>query len=188
MTAAAPDHPIGWSLRSTNAGRAARRHPPARAAASRSSLFRCNDEAVFEELTGGGRLAAWRSKCWSPRAPRAARKKWRSCGARLEQTGATLHSYTDPVVKYHAKYLVADEGPAIVASLNFTKKCFKKTCDALVVTHDPAVVADLRRLWTADCARDADARRHRRSADHRPGARAAAVHRADRRRARPASA
>jgi phosphatidylserine/phosphatidylglycerophosphate/cardiolipin synthase-like enzyme len=77
-------------------------------------------------------------------------KLWRA----LEETGATLHSYTDPVVKYHAKYLVADEGPAIVASQNFTKKCFKKTCDALVVTHDPAVVADLRRLWTADCARE----------------------------------
>ena len=76
-------------------------------------------------------------------------KLWRA----LEQTGASLHSYTDPVVKYHPKYLVADEGPAIVASLNFTKKCFRKTCDALVVTHDPAVVADLRRLWTADRGR-----------------------------------
>jgi hypothetical protein len=64
-----------------------------------------------------------------------------------------LKAYTDPVVKYHAKYLVADDGPAIVASLNLTKKCFRKTCDAVVVTHDPAVVADLRRLWDADCHR-----------------------------------
>ena len=53
-------------------------------------------------------------------------------------------------MKYHAKYLVADEGPAVVASLNFTRKCFRKTCDALVITHDPAVVAGLRQLWTAD--------------------------------------
>ena len=72
-----------------------------------------------------------------------------------EDTGATLHSYTDPVVKYHPKYLVADQGPAIVATLNFTRKCFKSTCDALVVTHDAAVVADLRRLWTADRDRQA---------------------------------
>jgi cardiolipin synthase len=64
-----------------------------------------------------------------------------------------LKVYTDPVVKYHAKYLVADDGPAIVASLNLTKKCFRKTCDAVVVTHDPAVIADLRRLWDADCDR-----------------------------------
>jgi len=48
-----------------------------------------------------------------------------------------LHAHADPVVKYHAKYLVADEGPALVASLNFTRKCFAKTMDAIVVTHDP---------------------------------------------------
>jgi cardiolipin synthase len=53
-------------------------------------------------------------------------------------------------VKYHAKYLVADDGPAIVASLNFTKKCFNRTCDALVVTHDPEVVAGLRLLMAGD--------------------------------------
>jgi phosphatidylserine/phosphatidylglycerophosphate/cardiolipin synthase-like enzyme len=76
-------------------------------------------------------------------------KLWRD----LERTGATLKAYTDPVVKYHPKYLVADEGPAVVASLNFTRKCFRKTCDALVITHDPAVVSGLRRLWAADCAR-----------------------------------
>jgi phosphatidylserine/phosphatidylglycerophosphate/cardiolipin synthase-like enzyme len=73
-------------------------------------------------------------------------KLWRA----LEETGATLHAYTDAVVKYHPKYLVADDGPAIVASLNFTKKCFRSTCDALVISHDPVVVSDLRRLWTAD--------------------------------------
>ena len=53
----------------------------------------------------------------------------------LERTGASLKAYTDPVVKYHPKYLVADEGPAVVASLNFTRKCFRKTCDALVLHY-----------------------------------------------------
>jgi Phosphatidylserine/phosphatidylglycerophosphate/cardiolipin synthases and related enzymes len=72
-------------------------------------------------------------------------KLWRA----LEETGATLHAYTDAVVKYHAKYLVADDGPAIVASLNFTKKCFRAPA-TLVISHDPVVVSDLRRLWTAD--------------------------------------
>jgi phosphatidylserine/phosphatidylglycerophosphate/cardiolipin synthase-like enzyme len=61
-----------------------------------------------------------------------------------------VHAYTEPVVKYHAKYIVADDGPAVVASFNFTRKCFAKTCDALVVTHDPAVVAGLRALHAAD--------------------------------------
>jgi phosphatidylserine/phosphatidylglycerophosphate/cardiolipin synthase-like enzyme len=37
-----------------------------------------------------------------------------------------------------------------VASLNFTRKCFRTTWDALVITHDPEVVAGLRRLMAAD--------------------------------------
>jgi phosphatidylserine/phosphatidylglycerophosphate/cardiolipin synthase-like enzyme len=34
--------------------------------------------------------------------------------------------------------------------LNFTRKCFERTSDALVLTHDPAVVVGLRRLLAAD--------------------------------------
>lgn len=116
------------------------------------SLFRCNDAAVFEELTAATARGVTVEVLVTSRA-KGGRKKMAKLWRALEQTGASLHSYTDPVVKYHPKYLVADEGPAIVASLNFTKKCFKKTCDALVVTYDPAVVSDLRRLWTADCGR-----------------------------------
>jgi len=117
------------------------------------SLFRCNDQAVFDELAAAVARGVAVEVLVTSRA-KGGKKKMAKLWRALEQTGATLHSYTDPVVKYHAKYLVADDGPAIVASLNFTKKCFKKTCDALVVTHDPAVVADLRRLWTADCGRE----------------------------------
>ena len=57
-----------------------------------------------------------------------------------------MQAYSDAVVKYHAKYLVADEGPAIVASCNFTRKCFERTCDAIVVTYDPDVASGLRAL------------------------------------------
>jgi phosphatidylserine/phosphatidylglycerophosphate/cardiolipin synthase-like enzyme len=116
------------------------------------SLFRCNDAAVFEELTAATARGVTVEVLVTSRA-KGGRKKIAKLWRALEQTGASLYSYTDPVVKYHPKYLVADEGPAIVASLNFTKKCFRNTCDALVVTHDPAVVSDLRRLWIADCGR-----------------------------------
>ena len=116
------------------------------------SLFRCNDDAVFEELTAAAARGVAVEVLVTSRA-KGGKQKMAKLWRALEQTGATLHAYTDPVVKYHAKYLVADEGPAIVASLNLTKKCFKKTCDGLLVTYDPAVVADLRRLWTADCGR-----------------------------------
>ena len=81
------------------------------------------------------------------------KKKLAKLWSTLERTGASVKAYTDPVVKYHAKYLLADDGPALVTSLNFTKKCFRKTCDALVLTHDPAVVSGLRQLMEADCSR-----------------------------------
>ena len=77
-------------------------------------------------------------------------KKLEKLRLSLLEVGASVTVYADPVVKYHAKYLVVDDGPAIVASLNFTKKCFAKTLDALVVTYDPAVVAGLRDVLTAD--------------------------------------
>jgi cardiolipin synthase len=117
------------------------------------SLFRCNDAAVFDELKAAVDRGVAVEVLVTSRA-KGGKKKMAKLWRALEQTGATVHSYTDPVVKYHAKYLVADDGPAIVASLNFTKKCFTTTCDAVVITHDPAVVEDLRRLWTADCARE----------------------------------
>jgi cardiolipin synthase len=118
------------------------------------SLFRCNDATVFQALKAAVERGVEVEVLVTSRA-KGGKKKMAKLWRALEETGATLHSYTDPVVKYHPKYLVADQGPAIVASLNFTRKCFKNTCDALVVTYDAAVVADLRRLWTADRDRQA---------------------------------
>ena len=113
------------------------------------SLFRCNDDAVFAELSAATRRGVAVEVLVTSRA-KGGRKKIAKLWRALEETGATLHAYTDPVVKYHAKYLVADEGPAVVASLNFTRKCFRETCDALVITHDPGVVSGLREVMAAD--------------------------------------
>jgi phosphatidylserine/phosphatidylglycerophosphate/cardiolipin synthase-like enzyme len=113
------------------------------------SLFRCNDDELFDELAAAAARGVVVEVLVTSRA-KGGRKKMEKLRRALEKTGATLQAYTDPVVKYHAKYLVADEGPAVVASLNFTRKCFGKTCDALVITHDPAVVSGLRRLWATD--------------------------------------
>ena len=118
------------------------------------SLFRCNDESVLAELKAAVERGVAVEVLVTSRA-KGGKKKMAKLWRALEETGASLQSYTDPVVKYHPKYLVADDGPAIVASLNFTKKCFRKTCDALVITHDRTVVSDLRRLWTADRDREA---------------------------------
>jgi cardiolipin synthase len=114
------------------------------------SLYRCNDRAIFDELTQARARGVQVDVLVTSRSgggKKRLRKLWRA----LEETGVSIHPHTDPVVKYHAKYLVADDGPAMVASLNFTRKCFAKTIDAIVVTHDPDVARGLRDLLAADC-------------------------------------
>ena len=113
------------------------------------SLFRCNDKEIFGELKAAVGRGVEVEVLVTSRA-KGGKNKLHKLWQRLEATGARLHAYNDPVVKYHAKYVVADDGPALVASLNFTKKCFAKTCDAVVITHDPEVVSGLRRLMVTD--------------------------------------
>ena len=103
------------------------------------SLFRCNDDEVFAELARATARGVRVDAVVTSRA-KGGKAKLRTLWTRLTECGASVHTYSDPVVKYHAKYLVADDGPAVVASCNFTRKCFERTLDALVVTHDPDVV------------------------------------------------
>ena len=113
------------------------------------SMFRCDDEEILAGLavavSRGVAVDVLVTPCAKGGPVRIDELK-----TALERTGARVHAYPNPIVKYHAKYLVADDGPAIVASLNFTHKCFARTCDALVVTHDTAVVAGLHQLTAAD--------------------------------------
>jgi hypothetical protein len=78
----------------------------------------------------------------------------RRLGLQLQSMGATVWHYDDPLIKYHAKYLVSDAGVALVGTFNLTRKCFRKTCD-FVVSYDPAVVDGLDKLFHADCRRQA---------------------------------
>lgn len=114
------------------------------------SVFRCDDFAVLDALVDALGRGVRVEVLLTGRA-KGGRKRLQELWALLETSGAHLHRYADPVVKYHAKYLVADDGPALVASLNLTRKCFERTCDFLLVTRDPAVVSSLRRLFDADC-------------------------------------
>ena len=115
----------------------------------RMAIFRCDDFAVLDALASvlkrGVRLRLLltsRAKGW--------KKKLGALLALLENMGAEVRSYADPVVKYHAKYLVTDNRLAVIASLNFTQKCFGDTCDFLLTTRDPKVVRGLVRLFDAD--------------------------------------
>jgi len=116
----------------------------------RLSLFRCNDPAIFEALAAAAERGVAVDVLLTSRA-KGVPGKLAKLVTKLEKGGATVHAYQDPVVKYHAKYLVADDGPAVVASFNFTRKCFEKTFDAAVITYDAAVVAGLQSLMAADC-------------------------------------
>jgi phosphatidylserine/phosphatidylglycerophosphate/cardiolipin synthase-like enzyme len=115
----------------------------------RLSLFRCSDKRIFAALEAAVDRGVDVQAIVTSRA-KGGRKKVHKLWSRLEKTGARVHPYNDPVVKYHAKYLVVDEGPALIATLNFTRKCFRSTCDAIVETWDPAVVNGLAALMDAD--------------------------------------
>ena len=116
------------------------------------SLFRCNDAEVFTELERATARGVRVDALVTSRA-KGGQAKLKKLWTRLAECGASVHAYSDPVVKYHAKYLIADDGPAVVASCNFTRKCFERTLDALVLTHDPEVVSGLRELMAADAER-----------------------------------
>jgi len=121
------------------------------------SLFRCDDFDILDALAAALQrgvkvevLVTSRAKGWT--------KRLRELWGVLEGMGAKLYRSADPVVKYHAKYIVADDGPALVASLNFTRKCFTSTVDFVLTTGDPVVVGGLRRLFLADSRRPEPAR------------------------------
>lgn len=113
------------------------------------SLFRCDDFSVLDALAGALERGCDVEAILTKRA-KGGKKRLRKLWGALEEMGAVVTWYADPVVKYHAKYLVADEGPAIVTTLNPTRKCFSRTWDALLVTHDPKVVKGLQALFRAD--------------------------------------
>ena len=115
------------------------------------SLFRCDDFEVLDALAGALERGVEVHALLTMRA-KGGRKRLRKLWDALEEMGAVVSWYADPVVKYHAKYLVADEGPAMVTTLNPTRKCFTRTWDAVLITHDDAVIRSLLHLFHADTA------------------------------------
>lgn len=115
------------------------------------SLFRCDDLFVIDELAAACRRGVRVRVLFTPKA-KGWKKRLNHLEAFLKSVGAEVIRYPLAEVKYHAKYIVADDGPALVASLNFTRKCFERTCDFVVLTQAPDVVADLTRVFDTDCA------------------------------------
>lgn len=124
------------------------------------SMFRCDAPEILDALAMAVARGVDVRVLMTPRA-KGWPKRLRVLSALLKAMGATPIRYADPVVKYHAKYLVADDALAQVASLNLTRKCFRRTCDFLLTTRDPEVVAGLTRLFAADCTKPGAGRRPR---------------------------
>ena len=115
------------------------------------SLFRCDDFSVLDALAAALERGCEVEALLTKRA-KGGKKRLKKLWGALEEMGAVVTRYADPVVKYHAKYLVADESTAIITTLNPTRKCFTKTWDAVLITQDPAVVKGLLTLFKADVA------------------------------------
>jgi cardiolipin synthase len=115
------------------------------------SLFRCDDFSVLDALAAALERGCEVEAVLTKRA-KGGKKRLKKLWGALEEMGAVVTRYADPVVKYHAKYLVADDATAIITTLNPTKKCFTRTWDAVLFTQDPAVVKGLLTLFKADAA------------------------------------
>src|SRR6188472_4427407 len=115
------------------------------------SLFRCDDFSVLDALAAALERGCQVEAILTKRA-KGGKKRLKKLWGALEEMGAVVTRYADPVVKYHAKYLVADDKTAIVTTLNPTRKCFSRTWDAVLITQDPSVVRGLLALFRADAA------------------------------------
>lgn len=124
------------------------------------SLFRCDDFAVLDELASALERGVRVEAILTKRA-KGGRKTLRKLWQALEEMGVVVHFYADPVVKYHAKYAVADGARALIATLNPTRKCFTRTYDFVLVTDDRDVVRSLATLFALDSSGQRILPRHR---------------------------
>lgn len=115
------------------------------------SLFRCDDFTILDALATALERGCQVEAVLTKRA-KGGKKRLKKLWGALEEMGAVVTRYADPVVKYHAKYLVADGATAMITTLNPTRKCFTRTWDAVLVTEDPSVVKGLLTLFRADAA------------------------------------
>lgn len=112
------------------------------------SIFRCDDRVVLQALAAAADRGVRVRVLMTPRA-RAAARDLDTLHAWLAGRGIDVRRY-EGGMKYHAKYLVADASLALVTTLNFTVRCFARTCDFTLVSRDPAVVSGVLELFDAD--------------------------------------
>jgi phosphatidylserine/phosphatidylglycerophosphate/cardiolipin synthase-like enzyme len=113
------------------------------------SMFRCDDFGIIDEVAAAVQRGV-RVRVLITQRARGWKEKLKELTALLRSLGAEIRPYENPVMKYHAKYVIADDAQAIVTSLNFTRKCFVETCDFIVFTHDANVISGLKQIFDND--------------------------------------
>ncbi|MEO7134817.1 MAG: phospholipase D-like domain-containing protein, partial [Vicinamibacterales bacterium] len=77
------------------------------------SLFRCDDFSVLDALAAALDRGCEVEAVLTKRA-KGGKKRLKKLWGALEEMGAVVTRFADPVVKYHAKYLVADNSTAMI--------------------------------------------------------------------------
>src|SRR5215467_8921334 len=113
------------------------------------SLFRCDDSGVLDEIVATARRGVEVRVLVTPKA-RGWTKRLGGLMILLKDTGVSVKQYDGPWAKYHAKYIVLDGETVAVGSLNLTRRCFDNSCDFLLHTSNPDVVAGLTMLFDSD--------------------------------------
>src|SRR6185369_14803415 len=103
------------------------------------SMFRCDDISIVDELADAVKRGV-RVRVLITQRARGWKEKLKDLTALLNSLGAQVLPYRHQVVKYHAKYIVADDGPALVTTLNFTRNCFESTRNFVIFSQDPEVI------------------------------------------------
>ena len=115
----------------------------------RLSLFRCQDMTIVDELACASARGVKVEALLTSRA-RGWRRRLNDLSEVLSSAGIVVRRYSG--ARYHAKYIVADDNLSLVGSLNYTAKCFSRTCDFLHLSPDPRLASELAALFEADCA------------------------------------
>lgn len=120
------------------------------------SVYRFDDPVLLDALSRARARGVEIEVLVSSRVKRGrrARRGRRDTVESFDAAGFRVREYIRGV-KYHAKFLVADDRTAVVTSMNFTPKCFERTSDFVVVTRDRRAVAELATLFRHDFAREA---------------------------------
>jgi phosphatidylserine/phosphatidylglycerophosphate/cardiolipin synthase-like enzyme len=112
------------------------------------TIFRCSDFQVLQELARA-RQRGVRIQVLFTREAKGWRKQLTLLRVLVQSLGAEIRSYRS-AIKYHAKYVVADDVVALISTSNLTRECFDFTCDFSLMTRDPEVVAGLVALFDRD--------------------------------------